>query len=220
MENLNLIKNISILVVLALLILILKYSFHGHLRPSDDNHFLKLETFNFINTTTSFQANFWPYGETTFNYPTMRSCDGRLILDFIAKYAKLPFIPPYMQLSNNHQFSIGVNFVSSGAGPVVETFKGLAIDLKTQVAYFKKVEKSLMKQLGCCDDNVDEDVVVDDNDVFDDDDDDDDDVDKDVVDDDDDVLMKRNTQLDEDEHPASISLSLCSSSSKRKEKNK
>ncbi|GMP31834.1 hypothetical protein CsSME_00005891 [Camellia sinensis var. sinensis] len=90
--------------------------------------FLTLETFNVINTTTSFQAYFWPYAETTFNYPTGRSCDGRLIPDFFVKYAKLPLIPPYMKLSNNHQFSIRVNFVSGGAGVVVETFKGLFND--------------------------------------------------------------------------------------------
>ncbi|CAL5371246.1 unnamed protein product [Camellia sinensis] len=111
--------------------------------------FLMLET---ITTSTPpppfFQANFWPYGETTFNYPTGRCCDGGLIPDFIAEYAKLPLIPPYMQLTNNHQFTNGVNFASGGAGAVVETFKGLVIDLKTQVANFKKVEKSLMKQLG------------------------------------------------------------------------
>ncbi|CAL5373268.1 unnamed protein product [Camellia sinensis] len=152
-------KNISVLVVLALLILIPKHSCHAHRRPSDDNHvalfifgdsIFDVGNNNNINTTTTtfFQANFWPYGETTFNYPTGRCCDGRLIPDFIAEYAKLPLIPPYMQLSNNHQFTNGVNFASGGAGALVETFKGLVIDLKTQVANFKKVEKSLMKQLG------------------------------------------------------------------------
>ncbi|THF97742.1 hypothetical protein TEA_013277 [Camellia sinensis var. sinensis] len=151
--------NISVLVVLALLILIPKHSGHAHRRPSDDNHvalfifgdsIFDVGNNNNINTTatTFFQANFWPYGETTFNYPTGRCCDGRLIPDFIAEYAKLPLIPPYMQLSNNHQFTNGVNFASGGAGALVETFKGLVIDLKTQVANFKKVEKSLMKQLG------------------------------------------------------------------------
>ncbi|KAI8018814.1 GDSL esterase/lipase 2 [Camellia lanceoleosa] len=157
MENFNLMKNISVLVVLALLILIPKYSCHAHRRPSDDNHvalfifgdsIFDVGNNNNINTTIFFQANFWPYGETTFNYPTGRCCDGRLIPDFIAEYAKLPLIPPYMQLSNNHQFTNGVNFASGGAGALVETFKGLVIDLKTQVANFKKVEKSLMKQLG------------------------------------------------------------------------
>ncbi|CAL5326416.1 unnamed protein product [Camellia sinensis] len=131
-------KNISVLVVLALLILIPKHSGHAHRRPSDDNHvalfifgdsIFDVGNNNNINTTTTtfFQDNFWPYGETTFNYPTGRCCDGRLIPDFIAEYAKLPLIPPYMQLSNNHQFTNGVNFASGGAGALVETFKGLEI---------------------------------------------------------------------------------------------
>ncbi|KAI9102881.1 hypothetical protein K1719_023320 [Acacia pycnantha] len=87
---------------------------------------------NYVNITPDFQANFWPYGNTTFKYPSGRPSNGRLIPDFIAEYAKFPFIPPYLQ-PGFQQYTDGANFASAGGGALVETNQGFVIDLNGQL---------------------------------------------------------------------------------------
>ncbi|GKC47743.1 SGNH hydrolase-type esterase domain-containing protein [Tanacetum coccineum] len=81
---------------------------------------------NYINTIPVLQANYLPYGESYFSPPTGRFSDGRLISDFIAEYARLPLIPPYLEPGNN-EFTYGANFASAGAGALIETLPGLGI---------------------------------------------------------------------------------------------
>lgn len=111
--------------------------------------FLDAGNNNYINTTALDRANFWPYGISFFHIPTGRFSDGRLISDFLAEHANLPLIPPYLQpASKLSQVPHGVNFASSGAGALVQTFRGSVINLHEQLDNYKKVEEWLKHKLG------------------------------------------------------------------------
>ncbi|KAL5583398.1 hypothetical protein UlMin_015840 [Ulmus minor] len=95
---------------------------------------------DYINTIA--QANYFPYGESFFKNPNWQ-----IFRWSNTEYVKLPFIPLYLQPGNS-DYSIGVNFASGGAGALDETNQGMAIDLGTQLSYFKNVSRHLRKKLG------------------------------------------------------------------------
>ncbi|OWM76403.1 GDSL esterase/lipase 1-like [Punica granatum] len=102
---------------------------------------------NFINTTSRFRANVYPYGESFFKHPTGRFSDGLIMPDFIAKYAGLPLIPPYLK-PGKYQFMGGANFASAGAGALAETFPGFVVDLMLQLRQFEHMEEQLKENFG------------------------------------------------------------------------
>lgn len=74
-----------------------------------------------------------PYGVTFFHKPTNRYSDGRLVIDLLAAYLNLPFLPPY--LSKKADRSHGVNFAVAGAtASSFEFFKrnNLSLDVTPQ----------------------------------------------------------------------------------------
>lgn len=101
---------------------------------------------NYIDISIAGRADFPPYGETFFEFPTGRHCDGRTVPDFVALYMGLPYLHAYLD-PNNTDYLVGANFASAGAG-VLESSDPDVIYLELQVSYMEKVASSLKEQLG------------------------------------------------------------------------
>lgn len=91
-------------------------------------------------------ADSYPYGETYFKRPAGRFSDGRLIPDFIAQFANLPFPEPYLN-PNLSDYTESVNFADASAGVLVET-RPNTLNLKLQTEYFVEMVQKLEQQFG------------------------------------------------------------------------
>ncbi|CAN6299539.1 unnamed protein product [Urochloa humidicola] len=92
-----------------------------------------------------------PYGETYFGHPSGRSCDGRLIIDFLVKKLKVPEPTPYLAGRTGADFLNGTNFAVSGATALDPAFlasKGITssvpISLGNETRWFQNVVQLLM----------------------------------------------------------------------------
>ncbi|KAI5331727.1 hypothetical protein L3X38_021853 [Prunus dulcis] len=96
-----------------------------------------------------------PYGKTYFHHPTGRCSDGLLIIDFIAQFLGLPFVPPFLQSLNSNQsvqnFEAGVDFAVIGATGLDASFLATMEihipstnnSLRIQLEWFKQMLPSL-----------------------------------------------------------------------------
>ncbi|KAL4191909.1 hypothetical protein AMTRI_Chr06g169620 [Amborella trichopoda] len=93
-------------------------------------------TKNYLNTSKEHS-----YGRNVFSgEATGRFSDGKVTPDFIAEFANLPMIPPYLQ--PDADLSYGANFASGGAGVLSETNRGEVIDMGMQIEQLIQLRKS------------------------------------------------------------------------------
>ncbi|AEE31008.1 GDSL lipase/esterase [Arabidopsis suecica] len=119
---------------------------------ADTGNYLHLSDVNHLP-----QSAFLPYGESFFHPPSGRYSDGRLIIDFIAEFLGLPYVPSYFG-SQNVSFDQGINFAVYGATALDRVFlvgKGIESDftnvsLSVQLNIFKQILPNLCTSSSHC----------------------------------------------------------------------
>ncbi|KAI5587227.1 hypothetical protein POPTR_005G024300v4 [Populus trichocarpa] len=98
------------------------------------------DTGNFIQEKPSSVYARFPYGETFFNKPTGRCSNGRLMIDFIASSAGVPFLDAHLNPNGTFTRGHGVNFA-------VASSTALPADILSKKNIFPPTHSSLSVQL-------------------------------------------------------------------------
>ncbi|XP_026440958.1 GDSL esterase/lipase 7-like [Papaver somniferum] len=112
------------------------YVFGDSLVDSGNNNYLQ----------TLAKVNYTPYGVDFRNGPTGRFNNGKTVVDFIASWLGLPYVPAYLGLSEKQKRNTktGINYASGAAGILKESGTvtiGDNLSLEEQVNYFTKTVK-------------------------------------------------------------------------------
>ncbi|KAI3927196.1 hypothetical protein MKW92_013534 [Papaver armeniacum] len=110
------------------------YVFGDSLFDSGNNNYLQ----------TLAKVNYTPYGVDFRNGATGRFNNGKTAVDFIASWLGLPYVPPYLGLSEKQRriTKTGINYASGAAGILQESGTGDNLSLEEQVNYFTKTVKN------------------------------------------------------------------------------
>ncbi|KAK1267900.1 GDSL esterase/lipase [Acorus gramineus] len=112
-------------------------------------------------------VNRFPYGETSFNYPTGRFSDGRVIIDFVVEAFGYPYLPPYLACPDDTDFQSGVNFAVGGATAINTAFftdRNISLfvnnSLFDQLQWFETLKPSLCDTEQDCNEYLSESLFV------------------------------------------------------------
>ncbi|KAK8542361.1 hypothetical protein V6N13_137066 [Hibiscus sabdariffa] len=89
-----------------------------------------------------------PYGQSYFQTPAGRYCDGRLIIDFLMDAMDLPFLNAYLDSIGTPSFRKGCNFAAAGSTIEPPTAHAVSpFSFRVQVAHFDRFKVRVLRLL-------------------------------------------------------------------------